>query len=42
MGAMDGFIAATTQRHDVTLVTRNVADFNGLGIALENPWCGDR
>jgi predicted nucleic acid-binding protein len=35
---MDGFIAATAERHDFTLVTRNVADFESLGIRLENPW----
>ena len=38
LGAMDGFIAATAERHDFTLVTRNVADFESLGIRLENPW----
>jgi len=38
LGAMDGFIAATALRHDLTLVTRDVADFEALGIRLENPW----
>jgi predicted nucleic acid-binding protein len=37
-GTMDGFIAATAEQHDLTLVTRNVADFDTLGIRLVNPW----
>jgi toxin FitB len=36
--AMDACIAATAERHDLTLVTRNVADFEVLGIRLINPW----
>ncbi len=35
---MDTFIAATAERHDLTLVTRNVSDFDSLGIRLINPW----
>ena len=31
-------IAATAYEHDLTLVTRNVKDFAGLGIAIINPW----
>jgi len=31
-------IAATAHEHDLTLVTRNVKDFAGLGIAIFNPW----
>ena len=38
VGSMDAFIAATAERHDLTLVTRNVSDFNALGIRLINPW----
>ncbi len=34
----DGLIAATTLEHDLTLVTRNVKDFEGLGITVLNPW----
>jgi predicted nucleic acid-binding protein len=34
----DGFIAATALEHDLTVVTRNVRDFAGLGIAVFNPW----
>ena len=41
MGTMDAFIAATAERHDLTLVTHNVSDFDVLGIGLINPWSGD-
>jgi len=34
----DGQIAATALEHDLTMVTRNVKDFAGLGVALINPW----
>lgn len=34
----DGMIAATALEHDLTVVTRNVKDFTGLGIAVFNPW----
>ncbi|HMD85664.1 MAG TPA: type II toxin-antitoxin system VapC family toxin [Terriglobia bacterium] len=34
----DGMIAATALEHDLTLVTRNVKDFAGLGVVLLNPW----
>ncbi len=33
----DGLIAATALEHDLTVVTRNVRDFTGLGVALLNP-----
>lgn len=35
---IDGLIAATAIEHDLTLVTRNVKNFAGLGVALFNPW----
>lgn len=35
---MDGFLAATAQVHDLTLVTRNVDDFADLPIRIENPF----
>ena len=34
----DGLIAATALEHGLTLVTRNVKDFEGLDVALINPW----
>ncbi len=34
----DGLIAATALEHAFTLVTRNVKDFQGLGVSLLNPW----
>lgn len=38
ISAMDAFIAATTRVHRLTLVTRNVADFEGSVPAIVNPW----
>ena len=38
LSAPDGLIAATALEHDLTLVTRNVKDFTGLGVAIVNPW----
>jgi predicted nucleic acid-binding protein len=34
----DALIAATALVHDLTLVTRNVRDFDGTGVALHKPW----
>lgn len=36
--AMDSLIAATALVHGMTLVTRNVADFQSTGVAILNPW----
>jgi toxin FitB len=37
IGVMDGFIAATALAFGLTLVTRNVADFENAGAPLLNP-----
>lgn len=34
----DALIAATAIVHGLTVVTRNVADFEPVGVALLNPW----
>ena len=34
----DALIAATALVHGMTLVTRNVADFEPMGVPLFNPW----
>ena len=34
----DAYIAATALTRRMTLVTRNIKDFEGMGIALVNPW----
>lgn len=37
-GSSDCLIAATALVHGLTVVTRNVADFEGTGLKLLNPW----
>jgi hypothetical protein len=34
----DALIAATALIHGLTVVTRNVPDFEPMGVALLNPW----
>ena len=34
----DALIAATALAHGMTLATRNVCDFKGMGVQLLNPW----
>ncbi len=36
----DGLIAATALVHGMTVVTRNVADFESTGVVMINPWDG--
>ncbi|MCT2399600.1 type II toxin-antitoxin system VapC family toxin [Novosphingobium mangrovi (ex Huang et al. 2023)] len=38
IGAMDAFLAAHALQHQLTLVTRNVSDFEAAGVRLFNPW----
>lgn len=35
---IDGLLAASALQHDLSLVTRNTRDFEGLGVRLINPW----
>jgi len=35
---VDTLIAATALRHGLTLVTRNIRDFAGAGVATSDPW----
>ncbi|EKN6008504.1 type II toxin-antitoxin system VapC family toxin [Yersinia enterocolitica] len=37
-GERDALIAATALVHGMTVVTRNVADFNATGVTIINPW----
>lgn len=41
LSVMDGWIAAIALVHDLVLVTRNIRDFEGLGIPLLDPWAGE-
>lgn len=35
---LDGLLAATALAHDLILATRNLGDFEGIGVPLLNPW----
>lgn len=37
---VDAVLAATAFQHDLVLVTRNVRDYEDLGITVYNPWEG--
>jgi predicted nucleic acid-binding protein len=38
MSLIDALLAATAEVHDLTLVTRNVEDFEAWGGPVFNPW----
>jgi predicted nucleic acid-binding protein len=40
LNTADGMIAATALENGLTVVTRNVKDFAGLGVTIFNPWDG--
>lgn len=40
IGAMDAFIAAIAEVHDLVVVTRNEADFRSAAKSVVNPWMG--
>lgn len=39
--AVDALLAATALQHGLTVVTRNLKDFDGLGVEVVNPWVGN-
>lgn len=38
LASFDGLIAATALHHGLTLATRDINDFDGLGVTLVSPW----
>jgi len=38
LSSMDAFVAATAETYALTLVTRNIKDFEHVGISLLDPW----
>lgn len=38
LSLMDSLLAATALAHDLTLATRNLADFQAAGVPLLDPW----
>jgi toxin FitB len=38
LSVVDGLLAATAVEHGLTIVTRNMRDFAGVGVGLLNPW----
>jgi len=40
VGAVDALIGATAARHGLAVATRNVRDFEPLGVEVVDPWAG--
>jgi len=40
LSAIDGLLAATALHHNLTIVSRNVADFANTQVPILNPWEG--
>jgi len=38
LNTADGMISATARLHELTIVTRKMKDFAGLGVRVLNPW----
>jgi toxin FitB len=38
LSVIDALLAATALEHDLTMVSRNVSDFQVVGLAVVNPW----
>lgn len=38
LSVVEALLAATALHHNLTIVTRNVADFTGLSLPVLNPW----
>lgn len=38
---VDGLLLSTALRHELSVVTRNVSDFEAWGVAVLNPWNSD-
>ena len=38
LGNIDGLLAATALEHGLTMVTRNIRHFQGLGVTFIDPW----
>ena len=38
LSTIDGLLGATAIHNNLTIVTRNVADFNGISVPVLNPW----
>ena len=39
---IDSLIGATALAHDLTIVTRNISDFEAIGVTIINPWASAR